>query len=151
MATKINKPNASFTGREMEAITAMLLSVDGKGINVDPIIDDLYPNLDDEVKSMFRCKIALMLSGKLPAFKEFEGYRKRSSSELLKYRCTGESSLLGVRFFEVIEKYIKVKDENGTETWIVDEKDEWHRVGTIETESFSFELYESVEEANKAW
>lgn len=50
---------ATFTGREMEAIAAMLLS--NKGINVDPIIDDLYPNLEDASKSMFRCKIALLL------------------------------------------------------------------------------------------
>lgn len=146
---KVNKPTASFTGREMEAIASMLLGTNG--IDVDPIINDLYPNLSDDAKSMFRCKIALMLSGKLPAFKEFEGYRKRSSSELLKYRCKGESSLLGVRFFEVIERYTKVKDENGTETWIVDEKDEWNRIGTVDTESLSFELYESVEEASKVW
>lgn len=146
MAKAKKTVNASFTGREMEAIAAMLLGANG--INVDPIIDDLYPNLDDSSKSMFRCKLALMLKGNLPEFQEFEGFKMRSSGEVLKYRCTGESSLLGLRFFTVIERYIKDKE---TDTWILDEKDEWHRVGTTDSENISFEIYESIEEAVKHW
>ena len=69
MAKAKKTVNASFTGREMEAIATMLLGANG--INVDPIIDDLYPNLDDASKSMFRCKLALMLKGNLPEFQEF--------------------------------------------------------------------------------
>ena len=138
--------NASLTGREMEAISNMLLG--SNGISVDPIIEDLYPDLDDSYKSMFRCKLALMLKGNLPKFQEFEGFKMRSSNEILKYRCTGESSLLGLRFYTVIERYIKDKETN---TWVVDEKDEWHRLGTINGEDMTFEVYESIEEAVKHW
>ena len=145
---KVNNQSVkvSFTGREMEAIKTMLLGTNG--INVDPIIDDMYPNLDDTSKSMFRCKLALMLKGNLPKFQEYEGFKMRSSSEILKYRCTGESSLLGIRFFTVIERYIKDKEFG---TWVLDEKDEWKRVGTTDSENISFEIYESIEEATKHW
>jgi hypothetical protein len=86
---------ATFTSREMEAIAAMLLS--SKGINVDPIIQDIYPNLDDASMSMFRCKMALLLNGNLPEFKQFEGFHKDSSKKVFKYRCINESSLMGTR------------------------------------------------------
>ena len=146
MAKAKKTMNASFTGREMDVISSMLLG--SNGINVDPIIDDLYPDLDDTCKSMFRCKLALMLKGNLPEFQQYEGFKMRSSGEVLKYRCTGESSLLGIRFFTVIERYTKDKE---TDIWKLDEKDEWHRVGTTESENISFEIYESIEEACKHW
>ena len=137
--------NATFTSREMQAITAMLLS--SEGINVDPIIDDLYPNLEDTSKSMFRCKMALLLSGNLPEFKSFEGFHKDSSKKVFKYRCIGESSLMGTRQYEVIE--IWRKSEDGT--WSQDTQDEYKEIGNIRNDSFEFGLYESIEEAEKNW
>lgn len=129
----------------MEAIAAMLLGTNG--INVDPIIDDLYPNLEDASKSMFRCKMALLLSGNLPEFKPFEGFRKDSPKKILKYRCIGESSLMGTRQYELIE--IWRKQEDGT--WSQDTKDEYKEIGNIRNNSFEFNLYESIEEAEKHW
>ena len=144
MAKKQNI-KAFFTEREMEAIAAMLLS--NKGINVDPIIDDLYPNLEDTSKSMFRCKMALLLSGNLSEFKPFEGFHKDSSKKVFKYRCIGESSLMGTRQYEVIE--IWRKQEDGT--WSQDTQDEYKEIGNIRNDSFEFGLYESIEEAEKNW
>lgn len=136
---------ATFTGREMEAIAAMLLS--NKGINVDPIIDDLYPNLEDASKSMFRCKMALLLGGNLPEFKSFEGFHKDSSRKVFKYRCISESSLMGTRQYEVIEIWRKQDDG----TWSQDTQDDYKEIGNIRNDSFEFGLYESIEEAEKHW
>lgn len=144
MAKKQNI-KATFTGREMEAIAAMLLS--NKGINVDPIIMDIYPNLDDVSMSMFRCKMALLLSGNLPEFKPFEGFHKESSKKVLKYRCINESSLMGTCQYELIE--IWRKQEDGT--WSQDTQDEYKEIGNIRNDSFDFGLYESIEEAEKHW
>jgi len=144
MAKKQNI-KATFTGREMEAIAAMLLS--NKGINVDPIIDDLYPNLEDAPKSMFRCKMALLLSGNLPEFKSFEGFHKDSSKKVFKYRCIGESSLMGTRQYEIVEIWRKQEDD----TWSLDTKDDYKEIGNIRNDSFEFGLYESIEEAEKNW
>lgn len=144
MAKKQNI-KASFTSREMEAIAAMLLS--NKGINVDPIIDDLYPNLEDASKSMFRCKMALLLSGNLPKFESFEGFHKDSSKKVLKYRCIGESSLMGTRQYEIIEIWRKQDDG----TWSQDTQDDYKEIGNIHQNSFEFGLYESIEEAEKHW
>ena len=136
---------ATFTGREMEAITAMLLS--SEGINVDPIINDLYPNLDDSQKSLFRCKMALLLKGNLPEFKSFEGFHKDSSKKVFKYRCINESSLMGTRQYEIVE--IWRKQEDGT--WAKDTQDDFKEIGNICNNSFEFGLYESIEEAEKNW
>ena len=140
--------NASFTGREMEAIAAMLLS--NEGINVDPIIDDLYPNLEENAKKMFRCKLALMLKGNLPEFEAFEGYRRMYKDELFKFRCTSESSLLGTRNFEIIEVYNKVvENTDGVDAWNLVEGSDY--VGTIRCENFDYMLYPTMEEAIKRW
>jgi hypothetical protein len=144
MAKKQNI-KATFTGREMEAIAAMLLS--NKGINVDPIIKDIYPNLDDASMSMFRCKMALLLSGNLSEFKSFEGFHKDSSKKVLKYRCISESSLMGTRQYEIVE--IWRKQEDGT--WTQDTQDDYKEIGNIHNDSFEFGLYESIEEAEKNW
>ena len=144
MAKKQNI-KATFTGREMEAIAAMLLS--NKGINVDPVIKDIYPNLDDASMSMFRCKMALLLSGNLPEFKSFEGFHKDSSRKVFKYRCIGESSLMGTRQYEIVE--IWRKQEDGT--WTQDTQDDCKEIGNIRNDSFEFGLYESIEEAEKHW
>ena len=144
MAKKQNI-KSTFTGREMEAIAAMLLG--SNGINVDPIIDDLYPNLEDAPKSMFRCKLALMLKGNLPEFKSFEGFHKDSSKKVLKYRCIGESSLMGTRQYEIVEIWRKQEDE----TWVQDTQDDYKEIGNIRNDSFEFGLYESIEEAEKHW
>lgn len=137
---------ASFTNREMQAIAAMLLG--NGGINVDPIINDLYPNLEDTSKSMFRCKLALMLKGNIPEFKPFEGYRKEASAKVIKYSCISESSLLGIRHYEVIEIWRKSKE---TGVWELDTEDQYHELGSIRQNSFEYELYESIEEAEKHW
>ena len=144
MAKKQNI-KATFTGREMEAIAAMLLS--SKGINVDPIIKDIYPNLDDASMSMFRCKMALLLSGNLPEFKPFEGFHKDNSKKVLKYRCIGESSLMGIRHYEIIEIWRKQEDGN----WSQDTQDDYKEIGSVRDDSFEFGLYESIEEAEKYW
>ena len=140
---KTKKVNAVFTNREMQAIADLLLS--SQGINVDPIIKDLYPNIDDESMSMFRCKMALLLSGRLPEFKTFEGFRKDSSRRVVKYRCRGESSLMGTKMFEVIE----VWNKDTTENWVLEE--DCMNVGNIRNENFDWELYDSIEEAEKHW
>lgn len=137
------KINVAFTKREMQAIADLLLS--SQGINVDPIIKDLYPNIEDESMSMFRCKMALLLSGKLPEFKTFEGFRKDSSRRVVKYCCRGESSLLGSRMFEVIEVWNKDKTEN----WVLETGN--YDVGSIRNEPIDWELYDSIEEAEKHW
>ena len=144
MAKKQNI-KATFTGREMEAIAAMLLS--SKGINVDPIIKDIYPNLDDASMSMFRCKMALLLSGNLPEFKPFEGFHKDNSKKVLKYRCIGESSLMGIRHYEIVEIWRKQEDGN----WSQDTQDDYKEIGSVRNDSFEFGLYESIEEAEKYW
>lgn len=137
---------ASLTSREMEAIASMLLS--NNGINIDPIIEDLYPTINDDAKSVFRCKMALLLSGKLPEFKPFEGYYRDNSRKILKYRCISESSLMGVRNYEVVEIWRKEKD---TETWTQDTTDEYNEVGSVRTDSWDLTLYPSLDEAEKNW
>lgn len=140
---KINDIKASFTGREMEAIVKMLLSKEG--INVDPIIEDMYPDLPESTKSMFRCKIALMLSGKLPEFQAYEGFRQNSSKTVYKYRCTGESSLLGLKFFEVIEVW-EVSDDA---SWKL--KENHSSIGNKRSENIDYVLYDSIDEAYNKW
>ena len=98
----------SFTQREMNAIAAMLLSSDG--INVDPIIEDIYPQVSDEDKSMFRCKIALLLKGNMPEFKPFTVFRRISNSIAYMYKVESESSLLGICNLREIQKYTKQDD-----------------------------------------
>ena len=144
MAKKQNI-KATFTGREMDAIAAMLLS--DKGINVDPIIKDIYPSLDDASMSMFRCKMALLLSGNLPEFKSFEGFHKDGPKKIFKYRCIGESSLMGTRQYEIVEIWRKQEDD----TWAQDIRDDFKEIGNIRNDSFEFGLYESIGEAEKNW
>ena len=128
----------SFTNREMQAIADMLL---GNGIDVDPIINDLYPDLNEDQKGIFRCKIALMLKGKLPKFNEYVGFHRSSSSRILKVRVYGESSLLGLLYVEILEVY--KRNEKG-DSWYIDEKD--YAVGTLERNS-GYNVYDSIEEA----
>ena len=135
---------ASFTNREMETIASMLLS--NNGINVDPIINDLYPTLEEKDKSLFRCKMALLLSGKMPEFQTYEGFRMDGSKKCLKYKCVAESSLLGVSSFEIIEIWRK-KDEQ----WVQDTEDPYNEIGSVRTDSMDLDLYASIEEAEKHW
>ena len=145
MATKKQNIKATFTGREMKAITTMLLS--NKGINVDPIIKDIYPNLDDASMSMFRCKVALLLSGNLPEFKSFEGFHMDNHKKVYKYRCINESSLMGTCQYEIIEIWRKKEDK----IWFQDTQDDFKEIGNIRNNSLDFRLYESIEEAEKHW
>lgn len=142
---KTTKFNATLTSREMQAVAEVLLAKNG--INVDPIIKDIYPNIDEDSMSVFRCKMALILKG-LPEFKVFEGFRKDSSRRVVKYRCIAESSIMGTRMFETIEVWNKDKE---TEQWVLDTVDEWKNVGSVRTESINWELYESIEESEKHW
>lgn len=143
---KKEKINATLTSREMQAVAEMLLGTNG--INVDPIIRDLYPTISDESMSIFRCKLALMINGNLPEFKSFEGFRKDSSRRVYKFRCIAESSLMGTRAFETIEIWNKDKE---TEQWVLDTTDEWKSIGSIRHENISWELYDTIEEAEKHW
>lgn len=135
---------ASLTSREMEAIASMLLS--NQGINVDPVINDLYPTLEEKDKSIFRCKLALLLENKLPEFQPFEGFRMDGSKKCIKLRCIAESSLLGVSTFEVIEVWRK-----NDEQWVQDTEDTYNDVGSVRTDSMNLTLYASIEEAEKNW
>lgn len=135
--------NATLTSREMQAVAEMLLGT--SGINVDPIIKDLYPMIDEGSMSIFRCKLALMLNGKVSEFKSFEGFRKDSSRRVYKFKCVAESSLMGTRSFEIMEIWEKDKV---TDQWVLG-KDEYKAIGSTRCEPFSWELYESIEEAEK--
>lgn len=139
--------NATFTGREMEAITAMLLS--SEGINVDPIIDDLYPGLDDSQKSLFRCKLALLLKGNLPEFKKRSGFRRVAGAVAYAYDVVGESSLMGTLQMIKVARYNKRTDENGNESWEEELIPENER--SVENQNFDYELFETLEEAIKKW
>lgn len=136
---KVNRINASFTQREMQAITALLLS--SEGINVDPIVNDLYPSADDGAKSMFRCKIALLLSGKLPEFKSYQGYKRTSSYTLCLYEVVAESTLLGVREANVLKRFKKQNDD----TWVEESWEESTTLGMDEV------LYDTMQEAIDNW
>lgn len=142
MKQKINfKP--SFTQREMNAIAAMLLSSDG--INVDPIIKDLYPQLDDADKSVFRCKIALLLKDNMPEFQPFTVFRRVNNSTVYMYQVESESSLLGICNLREIQKYTKQDDGSWEEEEVtascqsvgVQELQEWYR--------------ETLDEAIQSW
>ena len=139
--------NATFTSREMQAITAMLLS--SEGINVDPIINDLYPNLDDSQKSLFRCKLALLLKGNLPEFQVRSGFRRVAGAVAYAYNVIGESSLMGTLQLVKVTRYNKRTDENGNEYWdeeIIPENDR-----IPEMQNFDYQLFETLEEAIKKW
>ena len=141
--------NATFTGREMQAIAAMLLSSDG--INVDPIINDLYPNLDDSQKSLFRCKLALLLKGNLPEFQVRSGFRRTGSSTAYCMEIVSESSLLGTVQVRKIHKYTRVKGENEAEDkWNEETLDEYEK-NSIENQNLDYNLFETLDEAIKAW
>lgn len=140
--------NAVFTGREMQAIAAMLLSSDG--INVDPIINDLYPNLDDSQKSLFRCKLALLLKGNLPEFQVRSGFRRTNSSIAYCMEIIAESSLLGTVQVRKIHKYTREKLENGTEKWNEENLDEYEK-NSIENQTLDYTLFETLDEAIKSW
>jgi len=142
---KTTKINAALTSREMQAVAEVLLAKNG--INVDPIIKDIYPNIDEDLMPVFRCKMALILNG-LPEFKTFEGFRKNSSRQVIKFRCIAESSIMGTRTFEVLEVWNKDKE---TDQWTLDIVDEWKNVGSTRIENINWELYESIEEAEKHW
>lgn len=136
----------AFTNREMQAIADMLLGTDG--INVDPIIDDLYCDLDEGQKGIFRCKIALMLKGKLPKFKEYVGFRRVGSSRILKVRVFGESSLLGLLRMEIMEVY-KRQEKDGSESWVLDKDD--YSIGEKMQEHIDFSIHKSLEDAITNW
>lgn len=143
-----NSINASFTTREMEAIVSLLLVKDG--INVDPIINDLYPDLNDAEKSMFRCKVALLLSGKLPEFKSSKGFHRHNSNVSYLYEIVSESSLLGVIRLRKLSKYIREKSEEGNENWNEVNLENYEKE-SIETQGLNFELWDTLEEAIKNW
>ena len=138
---------ATFTGREMEAIAAMLLG--SNGINVDPIIDDLYPNLEDASKSMFRCKLALLLKGNLPEFQVRSGFRRVAGAVAYAYDVIGESSLMGTLQMIKVARYNKRTDDNNNEYWDEEIIPESDRV--IENQNFDYQLFETLEEAIKKW
>ena len=144
MAKNNQSVNARFTGREMEAIAAMLLG--SNGIDVTPIINDLYPDLEESQKSMFRCKMALMLNGKLPEFQVYEGFRRTGSSTVKKFRVYGESSLLGLLHIECVEVYEYNKD---TDTWVC--KKDHYDLHDKRAENIDFKVYPTMEEAINAW
>lgn len=131
----------TFTSREMNAIVSILLS--NNGVNVDPIIKDLYPNVGEETISIFRCKMALLLSGKLPEFSTYEGFAMDSSYKCFKLKCIAESSLLGISTFEIMEVWRKSSDNQ----WMLDTTDK--SVGECRMDNL--ELYPSIEEAKKHW
>lgn len=139
--------NATFTEREMQAITAMLLS--SEGINVDPIIDDLYPNLDDSQKSLFRCKLALLLKGNLPEFQVRSGFRRVAGAVAYAYDVVAESSLTGTLQMIKVARYNKRTDENGNESWEEELIPENER--SVENQNFDYKLFETLEEAIKKW
>jgi hypothetical protein len=139
--------NATFTSREMQAITTMLLS--SEGINVDPIIDDLYPNLDDSQKSLFRCKMALLLKGNLPEFQVRSGFRRVAGAVAYAYNVIGESSLMGTLQLVKVARYNKRTDENGNESWeeeLIPENEQ-----SVENQNFDYQLFDTLEEAIKKW
>lgn len=139
--------NATFTGREMQAIAAMLLS--SEGINVDPIINDLYPNLDDSQKSLFRCKLALLLKGNLPEFQVRSGFRRVAGAVVYAYNVIGESSLMGTLQMIKVARYNKRTDENGNESWeeeLIPENEQ-----SVENQNLDYQLFETLEEAIKKW
>lgn len=139
--------NTAFTSREMQAITAMLLS--SEGINVDPIINDLYPNLDDSQKSLFRCKMALLLKGNLPEFQVRSGFRRVAGAVVYAYNVIGESSLMGTLQMIKVARYNKRTDENGNESWeeeLIPENEQ-----CVENQNFDYQLFETLEEAIKKW
>lgn len=140
--------NAAFTGREMQAIATMLLS--SEGINVDPIINDLYPNLDDSQKSLFRCKLALLLKGNLPEFQVRSGFRRTGSSTAYCMEIISESSLLGTVQVRKIHKYIRVKGENAEDKWNEETLDEYEK-DSIENQNLDYTLFETLDEAIKKW
>jgi len=139
--------NATFTSREMQAIAAMLLS--SEGINVDPIINDLYPNLDDSQKSLFRCKMALLLKGNLPEFQVRSGFRRVAGAVAYAYNVIGESSLMGTLQLVKVARYNKRTDENGNESWeeeLIPENEQ-----SVENQNFDYQLFNTLEEAIKKW
>lgn len=139
--------NAAFTGREMQAISAMLLS--SEGINVDPIINDLYPNLDDSQKSLFRCKLALLLKGNLPEFQVRSGFRRVAGVVVYAYHVVGESSLMGTLQMIKVARYNKRTDENGNESWeeeLIPENEQ-----SVENQNYDYQLFDTLEEAVKKW
>lgn len=138
---KSNQIHAAFTPREMRAITALLLVSKGEGINVDPIVNDLYPHLNDEQKELFRCKIALLLSGKLPEFKSYQGYKRTGTYTLCLYEVVAESTLLGVREANVLKRFKKQDDD----TWV---EEPWEESTTLGMDDV---LYETMQEAIQSW
>lgn len=122
--------NASFSQREMNAIVKMLLSKDG--IDVDPIINDLYPGLDEEFKSVFRCKLALLIGNKVEEFVPYTGFRRISSRQAYLYQVVSESILLETKELKKLQKYELQKDE-------------------ICTENINWQSYETLDEAIKHW
>lgn len=136
----------TFTNREMRAIANMLLGTEG--INVDPIINDLYSDLDEGQKEIFRCKMALMLKGQLPEFQEYVGFRRVGSSRILKVRVFGESSLLGLLRMEIMEVY-KRQEKDGSESWVLDKDD--YSIGEKMQEHIDFSIHKSLEDAITNW
>ena len=133
--------NAAFTPREMRAITSLLLASKGEGINVDPIVNDLYPQLNDEQKELFRCKIALLLSGKLPEFKSYQGYKRTGTYTVNMYEVVAESTLLGIRQANVLKRFKKQDDD----TWVEEPWEESTALGMEEV------LYDTMQEAIESW
>lgn len=144
MAKNNQSVNARFTGREMEAIAAMLLGENG--IDVTPIINDLYPDLEESQKSMFRCKMALMLNGKLPEFQAYEGFRRTGSTTVKKFRVYGESSLLGLLYMECVEVYEYDKD---TDIWVP--RNDHYDLHDKKAENIDFKVFDTIEEAVEKW
>lgn len=138
---KTNQINAAFTPREMHAITTLLLTSSGNGVNVDPIVNDLYPQLNDEQKELFRCKIALLLSGKLPEFKSYQGYKRTGTYTLCLYEVVAESTLLGVREANVLKRFKKQDDD----TWV---EEPWEESTTLSMDDV---LYDTMQEAIQSW
>ena len=134
-----------LTDREMQAVANLLLAQ--QGVNVDPIIKDLYPQIKEEDKSLFRCKLALLLNNRLPEFKPFEGFTKTGYYEVLKLRCIGESSLLGTRDFEVLEVYGREETKDNGTSWKLISNDS--QIGATRREYIDYRLFNTIEEAVK--
>ena len=115
--------NKQFTTREMRAIKDLLIGGEG-GVNISSLVDDLTSANDSNPdKDVMGIKVALLLTGKVPAFEPYRAYIKNWNT-VYTIEVLEESSLnnrLKYRTIDAYKKndqghYVKIQDYQSTET-----------------------------------
>lgn len=116
----------------MQAIKSLLLG--NNGVDITPLVQDLTSAREEPINTdEISVKIALLISGKMPEFKSYEGHVK-DWNQITSVRVLAESSLEGTLKVKYFRRW-KFDKESGT--YKLDNKFQPY-MNIVRTEDFRF-------------